>query len=699
MKKQVTLTLEGNWTEGFSVNLEIRKDETPFTIIFADVGKLPVILDINIRESFSQWQSDFNSLIDRNKDLYEPRSRIKSTKQGVTKINNESAKKLVLDLNRWLNYDENSWKKIVTNLQKYLNPEDEIRVIIRTEDICLRQLPWSAWNLFYEDYQNSEISLSTQRVQTPSIENINNQRSKVRILAIFGKSNNINIQFDREILERLTDQGAEIVPLDKPSKNKLLEYLADENGWQIFCFAGHSSSQTDGQIGEFEINDNESLKIDELKNAFKTAIAKGLQLAIFNSCDGLGLANQLANLHLPQSIVMREIVPDEVAQKFLQHFLTAFANNKSLYISMRTARNKLEDANNQQYPGIHWLPIIYQNPAVEPLTWLEMGGKPSTTKLLKENLTWKCLHTLTEHSELVRAIAISPDGEIIASASLDHTIKIWSLITGELLNTITGHSGPVTCVTFSNDGKTLASSSAYKDGTIKLWDIKTGNLKSTLKGDDWVVLSIWSIAISPDGKMLASGHHADSTVKIWNLETQKIERILRGHVWAVESVKFSPNGQILVSGSLDSNIKIWNPYTGRQIRNLNGPQESPISLVKSWFSDKSVYTVAFSPDGQNIASGGAKQPIQLWRLSNGEVKTNLTGHTDTVYSVAFSPDGKTLASGSADCTIRIWDLFTGEPIHTLGHSSDVYSVAFSPDGQTLVSSSSDRTIKIWRLSA
>jgi WD40 repeat protein len=312
---------------------------------------------------------------------------------------------------------------------------------------------------------------------------------------------------------------------------------------------------------------------------------------------------------------------------------------------------------------------------------------------------WKCDRVLTGHSDIIKSIAIHPNGNIFASCSLDQTIKIWSLITGELLHTITEHSGGVTCVTFSTDGQTLASSSANPDGTIKLWDTKTWQLKRSLKSDDWVVLSIWSITLSQDGKTLVSGHHADSTVKVWNLETGELRHTLRGHVWAVHCVAITPDGNTIASGSFDSNIKIWNAHTGRQIYNLNGPGEGPIGWTRSFFSDNIVYTVAFSPDGYTLASGGVKQPIKLWRLSSGEVKSNLTGHTDDVYSVAFSPDGKFLASGSADRTIRIWNLLTGEPIHTLGHSDTVYTVAFSPDGLTLVSGSKDRTIKIWRLSS
>jgi WD40 repeat protein len=310
---------------------------------------------------------------------------------------------------------------------------------------------------------------------------------------------------------------------------------------------------------------------------------------------------------------------------------------------------------------------------------------------------WHLLHTLTGHVEMIKSVAISPDSKIIASCSLDQTIKLWDINTGKLLQNLTQNSSGITCVIFSKDGKTLVSSSANPDGTIKLWDVETGNVKTSLKSDDWIVVSVWSIALSSDGKTLVSGHHADNTVKVWDLSTQTVKRTLRGHVWAVHSVALSPDGKTVASGSFDSNVKVWNAETGRQIYNLNGPANSPIGLVKSWFNDKIVYTVAFSPDGKTLASGGEKQPVQLWNLSNGTERMSLTGHSAQVYTVVFSPDGKTLASGSGDGTIRIWDLFTGETTFTLIHDDAVYSLVFSADGKMLISGSKDRTIKVWKL--
>ena len=196
-----------------------------------------------------------------------------------------------------------------------------------------------------------------------------------------------------------------------------------------------------------------------------------------------------------------------------------------------------------------------------------------------------------------------------------------------------------------------------------------------------------SVAISPDGKTLASGSY-DKTIKLWNLETGQLEHTFRehsdrGHSDIVYSVAISPDGQTLASGSGDKTIKLWNLET-RQLENtLTG-------------HDGNVYSVAISPDESTLASGSGDGTIKLWNLETGNLQHTLTGHDDPVYSVAISPDGKTLASGSGDGIIKLWNLETGKLPHTLtGHSGILDSLAISPDGKTLASGSKDQTIKLY----
>ena len=188
-----------------------------------------------------------------------------------------------------------------------------------------------------------------------------------------------------------------------------------------------------------------------------------------------------------------------------------------------------------------------------------------------------------------------------------------------------------------------------------------------------------SVSFSPDGQMIASGSF-DDTVKLWQRDGTLITT-LKGHNDEVWSVSFSPDRQTIASGSKDKTVKLWK-QDGTLITTLKGHN----ALVKS---------VSFSPDGQTIASASVDKTIKLWKR-DGTLITTLKGHKATVFSVSFSPDGQTIASASADNTIKLWKR-DGTPITTLkGHYAPVVDISFSPDGQMIASGSSDKTIKLWK---
>ncbi len=328
---------------------------------------------------------------------------------------------------------------------------------------------------------------------------------------------------------------------------------------------------------------------------------------------------------------------------------------------------------------------------------------------------YKNINTLSGHSDSVLSVAISPDGKMLASGSRDvydglrlRTIKLWNLTTGELLTTLTGHSSPVLTVDFSPNGQTLASASnmEFQDGNIKLWDVRTGRVRQTL-GSSLVALRTSCVTFSPDGQTLATGHF-DAAIRLWHLSSPKELRTLRGHGWDVTSVTFSRDGRFLVSGGIDGAIMIWNWRNGERIRTLNRPSDFFGSMV-SWFdrSVGSIRSVAISPDGQIIASGGtsvgdngvSNPPIKLWNTSTGEEIRILTGHRDSVNAIAFSSTAKIIASGGEDNTIRIWNYQTGELIQTLEPQSLVNSLVFSPHAKILVSGTDDSKIRIWGVSS
>ncbi|MCC5620978.1 substrate-binding domain-containing protein [Nostoc sp. CHAB 5715] len=362
----IKLKLRRNSPDGFLVILTAKNldEETE--------GFLPP-LPPNLESSFNEWQSAYRQ-IEAVRSYVAPAPGVRLTPKNVTIHSHGEHTGAVKDyLNQWLNSGDSRWQPIRDRLiaiaQQLHESNDEIRVIIDAKDIDLRRLPWQAWNLLEEHYPNAEVALSVPKSSNTKIKKLVPQSTKVRILVVVGRSDGINTKDDLKVIQDLETDGVEVRCLIKPSRRDLSDALWEEQGYHIFVFTGHSGSQEDGQIGWIELNDKESLTIEEFKEALKQAIDKGLQLAIFNSCDGLGLANQLAQINLPQVIIMREPVPDPVAVDFLRYFFQEFThNNKSLFTSVKKARKRLEHFKSD-YPGAIWLPTICIEANVEPLTW------------------------------------------------------------------------------------------------------------------------------------------------------------------------------------------------------------------------------------------------------------------------------------------------------------------------------------------
>jgi WD40 repeat protein len=339
--------------------------------------------------------------------------------------------------------------------------------------------------------------------------------------------------------------------------------------------------------------------------------------------------------------------------------------------------------------------------------------------------------TLRGHQDNIWGLAFSADGQKLASASVDNTVRIWDASTLELTRqehlTLSGHRGAVTDVAFHpTDGRRLVS--AGTDGTVRLWDMWSRKelrildmAPSSLRvraafspdGERLAAVSttiqkltpmkMWDtssfnetrsfrgqtaldqcLAFSSDGRHLASAGYDPYVVRVWETTTDKEPTFLKDHNWPINEIAFRPaEGRQLVSGSGDGTVRVWDWTTGQE------------SLALEPRHTARVQSVAFSRDGKQLASASWDRTIKVWDCATWKLLLDLPDPTGAVLSVAFGADRR-LAWGGTDGTVKVWD-GPGTEIHVLrGHASWLQAVAFSPDGQWIASASLDGTVKVWK---
>ncbi|WP_289008379.1 serine/threonine-protein kinase [uncultured Thermomonospora sp.] len=342
------------------------------------------------------------------------------------------------------------------------------------------------------------------------------------------------------------------------------------------------------------------------------------------------------------------------------------------------------------------------------------GSTPTT----QNTRTGTPVLTLTGHVAGVEFVTFSPDGSTIATASRDHTAKIWNAETGRLITTLE-HEDYVNSVAFSPDGTAVVT--AGDDGTAKVWKTETGKRIATLKHGG----KVKSVFFSPDGAAVFTAAQDTNTAKKWNAKTGKLITTFIADYW-VNFAALSPDGTALATVTRNGITEVWSTKTGKRVTSainrgiwINSLAFSPDGIMVAtterlgyadvWNAksgdhaaflshEESVNSAVFSSDSTMVVTASDDNTAKVWNARTGLPLLTLE-HGSAVESAMFSPEGTVIATAGDDGTAKIWDAKTGEPIITLQHDAPVTSVAFSPDGSTIATASRDYTARTWRLEA
>ncbi len=308
---------------------------------------------------------------------------------------------------------------------------------------------------------------------------------------------------------------------------------------------------------------------------------------------------------------------------------------------------------------------------------LRLGYTPEADATLQRSMTFAYpRYIFSGHTGSVFAVAFSPDSKIAATASTDHTIRLWDVATGSLIRTLLGHTNSASSLAFAPDGRTLASGS--DDTTVRIWDVATGEELLSLSGNQDVV---WGVAFSPDGKSIASVGY-DSSLRIWDIKSARPILTIEMPTTS-SSLAYSPDGKFIVTAGDDGLARLYDAQSGEFVRIFVGHSLAIIS-------------VDFSHDGRTIATGSDDKTARIWDVNTGDELVTLQGHQESVYGVDFSADDTYVLTAGYDRVAILWDRASGVQMRRfIGHQGNLYGAVISPNDQWILTGSFDATARLW----
>jgi WD40 repeat protein/tRNA A-37 threonylcarbamoyl transferase component Bud32 len=320
----------------------------------------------------------------------------------------------------------------------------------------------------------------------------------------------------------------------------------------------------------------------------------------------------------------------------------------------------------------------FQTPA-ELARALEELARSGYTGTGAPTLTIGVTRRLEGHAAAIGAVALSPDGALLASGGKDRCVRLWDLAAGTELRQLPQHSQEIRALAFAPDGARFATAAGV---ALRVWDLAGQELRRCAGHSD----VIRAVGFTPDGARLVSASE-DKTVRVWDLHTGRDMMRLARHTSGVTCFAVTPDGARLISGSRDQTLRLWDLRNGQELRALT-PAAGP------------VLALALSPDGRFAVSAHFDTKLRLWDVRTGREIRRYPGHKQMPSAVAFTGDGRQIVSGSQDQTVRLWDVDTGcELASVRAHKGGVTALAALPRGQQVISGGADGVLCILELPA